>query len=61
MPSRVLSYGDYSYQGCFAEPAGGGRVLSRNLASSSSMTVETCLTLARQAGLDYAGLEYGSE
>lgn len=59
-PTRVLTYEDFSYTGCYVEPAG-GRVLSRNLGASNTMTVQTCLDLAKQEGLGYAGVEYGSE
>ena len=59
-PTRVLAYEDFSYTGCYVEPAG-GRVLSRNLGASNTMTVQTCLDLAKKEGLGYAGVEYGSE
>lgn len=59
-PIRPASYGTYAYQNCYVEPSG-GRVLSRQLAASDSMTVGICGELAKAANMNFFGLEYGRE
>ena len=49
----------YNYQACVAEV--GGRALTGASTSSSSMTLESCVSFCSASGFKYAATEYGAE
>ena len=50
----------WSYDGCFAEPAG-GRTLSHQLPDNSGLTIESCIAGCIGLGYGIAGMEYTSQ
>lgn len=59
IPTINPGNGNFSYAGCYAEPASGGRALS-TLWGDGSMTVDACLDRCG-ATANYIGVEYGRE
>ncbi|KAJ7481720.1 glyoxal oxidase N-terminus-domain-containing protein [Mycena latifolia] len=59
-PANVTLPTGWAYVGCTKEPST-GRLLTAYSFTSSSLTVETCISTCQSRGWIYAGVEYGNE
>jgi hypothetical protein len=60
-PQLVQDVGTYTLFGCFTDTQGARGLSNSTAASSTSMTVESCVSICQQRGYSKAGVEYGSE
>jgi len=60
-PTTVKQVGSYVSKGCYAEATTGRLLTGSSYSNSTGMTVETCISFCKNAGANYAGLEYARE
>lgn len=60
-PTTVKQVGSYLSKGCYAEATIGRLLNGSSYSNSTGMTVETCVSFCKNAGANYAGLEYAKQ
>lgn len=61
-PSHAEVVGEYGFEGCFTEPASGGRALSGfSFVNGTALSAQLCVARCEERGFAYAGMEYGRE